>query len=292
MTLVTLAFASCQKENESVEPNSLTDGSTQRSSGSGSVIGPVPATFTQYALIENFTSARAGNAPGNDYMISQAQTAYPGRVVSTAFHLNDAMQGTPSFAVKSFLVGSSNPTLPAVAQNRITYAGKILNESGTWMNNLNATMGTTANSGMAMQTSVQGNYISGSVHVGFNATLSGSYKLVAYLVQQSVQGTGTGYDQSNNDNTNPSSPFFGMGNPIANYAHRNVVRQLLTSIDGISIPSSYLVPGGHMIQSIGFDLNPSVSTSDAYIVTYVYNTATKQVLNVQTARVGTVKNWN
>jgi len=292
MTLVALAFASCQKENDSVEPNSQTDGSTQKGGGSGSVIGPVPATFTQYALIENFTSARAGYAPDNDYRISQAQTSYPGRVVAASFHLDDAMQGTPSYAIKSFLVGASNPTLPAVAQNRITYSGKIVNENGTWMNNLNATMSTTANSGLAIQTTVQGSFVSGSVHVGFNATLSGSYKLVAYLVQQSVQGTGNGYDQSNSSNTNPSSTFFGMGNPITNYSHRNVVRQLLTSVDGITIPSSYIAPGGHMIQSIAFDLNPSISTSDAYIITYVYNTTTKQVLNVQTARVGTVTTWN
>ncbi|MEM6269443.1 MAG: Omp28-related outer membrane protein [Bacteroidota bacterium] len=49
----------------------------------------------------------------------------------------------------------------------------------------------------------------------------------AYIVEDSVTGMGPGYDQLNGNNNSPTSPLFGLGNPIVGYVHRNVLRDML-----------------------------------------------------------------
>lgn len=55
----------------------------------------------------------------------------------------------------------------------------------------------------------------------------GEFRLNAYVIEDSVTGVGTGYNQVNYYNTVAGHPFYGLGNPIANFAHRHVVRYAL-----------------------------------------------------------------
>jgi hypothetical protein len=56
------------------------------------------------------------------------------------------------------------------------------------------------------------------------------------VVEDSVIGTGPGYDQLNAYNTLVGHPFYGAGDPIVNYAHRHVVRSLRMSPSLIEFP--------------------------------------------------------
>jgi hypothetical protein len=56
---------------------------------------------------------------------------------------------------------------------------------------------------------------------------SGDYRMSLYVVEDSVVGSGAGYDQENIYNTTVGSPFFGLGDPIIGFIHRRVVRALL-----------------------------------------------------------------
>lgn len=65
-----------------------------------------------------------------------------------------------------------------------------------------------------------------------NSSLSGDYYLNLYVVEDSVTGTGSGYDQANFYNTQTGHPYFGAGNPIVGFNHRNVVRNMLGGVYG------------------------------------------------------------
>jgi hypothetical protein len=61
------------------------------------------------------------------------------------------------------------------------------------------------------------------------------------LVEDSVVGSGNGYDQVNAYNTQTGHPYAGAGNPIVGYPHRRVMRDILPNTwgDATVVPSNY-----------------------------------------------------
>ncbi|MEX2379372.1 MAG: Omp28-related outer membrane protein, partial [Vicingaceae bacterium] len=88
--------------------------------------------------------------------------------------------------------------------------------------------------------------------------LPGDIRLSLIVIEDSVSGTGSGWDQRNNLNTVSGHPMFGRGNPIVGYQHRHVLRKILPSTwgDNSVIPSNVV---------------PNVS----YDHTFVYNIPNK-----------------
>ena len=69
----------------------------------------------------------------------------------------------------------------------------------------------------------------------FYETLSPEVRGFVYLVEDSVIGTGSGYDQSNFYDKIAGHRYHGKGNPIKDFYHRNVLRQNMTGVHGISL---------------------------------------------------------
>lgn len=294
LPVMALAMASCQKEKAEDVLNPTGDKNSERSTITmfQNNIGPVPGSFTQKVLLENITGATYSKCPLNDYAIQSAQAQYPGRIIVSSFHKGDGMQTIGTSSLLNFISNGTTPYIPALAMNRVVYGNKMFNDDMTWSNNLNMAMSSVSHCGLALQSGLQPNLLSVKVHVGFNASMTGNYKLCVYLVEDGVQGSGSSFDQTNAYNTVSGNPFYGSGNPIPNYVHNNVLRAMLTPLSGTVIPSSYLVNGGHMIQSYQMDFPPNYSANSCYIVAYVYDTANLRVINVQEAKIGTAQNWD
>ncbi len=293
LSALVLAFASCSKTEDGMAPGG--DGTGQRTTttgGTGGAIGPVPSTFTQKVVLETFTSANDPNGAENDLMIRNAISTWPGQVIATAFHVNDAMQGTPTFELVNTINGGNTPTLPGVMQNRMIYANKLINDDMTWDTYLASTVGMTPATGLAIETSVNANAITARVHVGFNSNQTGTWNLVVYAIRNTVNGSGPGYDQSNGSNNNPSSPLYLRGDPITNYTHNFVVDKVLTPIQGTTIPGVFQYTGGHFTSTFTFDVRSTTNLSDWTVVAFVYDTTDGFVMNTQWATVGTVQNWD
>jgi hypothetical protein len=79
-----------------------------------------------------------------------------------------------------------------------------------------------------------------SVDAHWFGPASGDLRFNVYVIEDHVIGTGTGYNQVNYYNTVSGHPYFGAGNPILNFDHRNVVRAMLGGAWGTagSMPSS------------------------------------------------------
>jgi len=292
LAILTIAFASCQKEDNTIVTSSSGDGSTIRQGTPVPVIGNPPSTFTQKMLLENFTGAPYAKVPQNDYTISQLQNQYPNRIIAASFHKNDRMETIATPSLLNFVSNGSLPNMPAVMLNRITFNGKMIDELGTWGPNVPYALSGTPKIGLAIQSYALNHVLNMNIHVGFNAAVTGNYKMCVYIVENSVHQPISGYNQSNGFNTDSSSPFYNMGDPIVNYTHDNVVKAMGTTLSGITIPSSYQVTGGHMIQSLAIDITSSINYNNAYVVAYVYNTSNQQVMNVQIAKIGTTKTWD
>lgn len=291
-SLIACAFAACQKE-ESMTPSGINqDNSKVKNPINSSLIGPVPATLTRKVLIESYTSASSPKAPMNDYLIQTSMKQYPGKVIASEFHINDAMQHTASYDVLGFLSNGTVPVMPAVMLSRTVFNSKLFNDDLTWPVNVSNIVVSTINTGLAIESTVSGNQVQATIHVGFNASVSGSYRMVAYLVENNVTGMASGYSQSNGFNNLPGNPFYNAGNPITNYRHTQVVRSLLTPVNGVAIPAGFQVTGGHMMHDLTFDVGSNINLSEASVVCYVYNTSNLEVMNVQIAKLGTVQDWD
>lgn len=123
--------------------------------------------------------------------------------------------------------------------------------------------------------------------------VQGDYRVSLYVVEDSVTGTGTGYDQSNYYNTSPpGNPFFGLGNPIIGFIHRHVVRATLPSSLGQQgvLPLSPLA-GQNFSTVINYTLPVSVNENKTSLVAFVYRYSTSaanyEVLNSEEAKLVT-----
>lgn len=91
------------------------------------------------------------------------------------------------------------------------------------------------------------------VKADFMAGMTGDLRFNLFVIEDSVTGTGTGYNQVNYYNTVSGHAYYGAGNPIYNYAHRDVLRAMLGGAWGTSgvLPSS-------------------ISTGQSFTYTYTY----------------------
>lgn len=70
------------------------------------------------------------------------------------------------------------------------------------------------------------------VDVEYLQNISDSTYVTAYLVEDSVVGSGNGYDQRNFYNNTQGHPLYQKGDPIKGFAHRNVLRRNITGLKG------------------------------------------------------------
>lgn len=92
----------------------------------------------------------------------------------------------------------------------------------------------------------------------------------AYIVEDSVTGNGVGYDQLNGNNNSPTSPLFGLGDPIPNYYHRYVLRDMLGGHHGLAgvIPNP-VSSGSPFTHTFTTTLNPNWNHEKVYVVVVV-----------------------
>ncbi|MFH1052622.1 MAG: Omp28-related outer membrane protein [bacterium] len=127
-----------------------------------------------------------------------------------------------------------------------------------------------------------------SIKIIVNATMletvSGSLKFNVYILEDSVTGTGAGWDQANTLHDRAGwefSPYFSLPNPVTNYYHRNVVRNLLGGAWGVT--GEFTNPAEEStvyVHEFNAKLDPAWNKDMIEIVAFVTNDDTKECLNV------------
>lgn len=280
LMVLSVAFSACKKEDDSSETPDIGGGNS------------VPSAFTQKVLVESFNSTNGGYCPDGDYKIEQILAANNGKAIAVAIHGFDAMEcsvyGTmdATFGISGWPVGMVN---------RIPSLGITMMNRTQWATNVTANLSNTAKCGLSISSTINGAAVSVEVKAAFNTSLSGDYRMTVFLVEDEVTGTGFGYDQANNLNTDPTSPFYNAGNPIIGYSHDRVVRKAMSADLGDAIVSSSLTAGGVCTKNYTSSIT-GYDQAKLYIVALVNkvgtNGTTHEVLNVQEAKAGTFKNWD
>ena len=182
-------------------------------------------------LCEKFTSVGCPGCPWGGYILDSLSQLDPD-IIPVAIHLHDQWHvDSMAFPAGDTLIAIYRWAQPTLMIDRVKFADqqRIALLNPFWQTKINerkqdplaVSIGanTTYNaSTRQLEVEVFGNVIDG---------MTGDVRVNAYVMESPVSGTGLGWDQLNGYNNNPGNPLYGLGDPILNYQHKYVCRDML-----------------------------------------------------------------
>lgn len=186
----------------------------------------------KYALLESFTGAWTGWAPDGIVFLNNTKSTYP-KTICLQHHYMDGMVNAQSTGVQQAYSVTGYPT---GAIDRKLFSGQtdIAMSRSFWNASVAAQLATSPNFDITLIYSYDPTtrQITASVTGTALANLTGNYYTNLYVVEDSVTGSGSQYNQANYSDATTGHPFFGAGNPITGFKHMNVVRDILGGVFG------------------------------------------------------------
>lgn len=304
MSAMILGFAACSKVNPNKNgTNHLGVTTPTEVTPPPSAVNPVgdmPADFTKKAVIEEATAVWCGYCPNGAYYLNQACTNNPDKVYGVAYHKTDVFSDMyDAFTAKASGELSSEfniSGIPGGVVNRISTS----NNYNSWGATASAEIKKVATCGLAMVTKkVIDNQYEIEVHAGFNASMSGDYRLVVYILEDDVH-KGAAYNQHNYMDADAGSPWQGKGDPMsaANFRHNHVFRQsLVNGLHGDAIDAAKMKAGGEFVKTYSLDASSEWDLSKVSVLAMIVKKGSSgatqhYVENVQECKLGETKKWD
>lgn len=242
-------------------------------------------------LLEEFTTAPCQFCPDGAVVVEQILAANPA-VIAVAEH---ACFGTDAMTIpeastycSAFSGGAPTATIDRTLFNGETGVGHSRNR---WAANAN----TQSNLNTPVSVTLTGSYnaVTRSATVDVDANfvdfgLPGDLRVTLFVVEDSVTGTGSGYDQVNAYNTTTGHPYAGAGNPIIGFVHRHVLRDVYPAGNAWGQPGVVPMnpqPNGTYSQNFTFNMNAAWKTKDISLVAFVSyfdtDVTKREILNVE-----------
>lgn len=236
------------------EPNFQADGITTNDTLSQYIAVPNGNTVQKVALLEQFTTAVCQFCPDGAWVTTQIANNYQNVSVVSVHSCfgQDAMTNQEAADLCGTLGINSAPTAMVDRKLYPTETDVAFGRGvgyPNWQNSVWATRSLSQSQlGAAADVTLSGSYTPSTrnLNVDVNASFvdyvePGDIRISLMFVEDSVIGTGSGYDQINAYNTQTGHPYAGAGNPIVGYPHRRVLRGVLPSTwgDATTIPANY-----------------------------------------------------
>lgn len=232
-------------------------------------------TVSRNPLLEEFTTAPCQFCPDGAVVVEQILVATPS-VIAVGEHAcfgTDAMT-IPEASAYCADFGSGAPT---ACIDRVQFPGEtsVAHGRGTWA----ANAASQATLGSPVDVTLSGTYNSTTrqVNVDLNANfvdyaVPGDLRVTLFVVEDHVRGAGSGYNQVNAYNTAAGHPYFGAGNPILNYDHRHVLRDVYPTTDAWGdatvLPTSPALNTPY-VKNHTFTLSSNWDADSVYLVGFV-----------------------
>lgn len=237
------------------------------------------------AIIEKYTGAWCQYCPGGAATFDQLSQKYSEEeLVLVAVHNRDGMALTEESQFDPYKNG-----YPSGVVNRINFGSTPISLSPS---NWDGAVAQVIQQNAAADVMLKNvSFNSGTRRVTldleakFFANVSGPVRVNLYVIEDSVSGSGSQFDQVNAFNTLEGHPFYGKGNPIKNYQHRHVLRQMVDGAWGATgvVPDNPKA-GAVYKKSYSFTMNASWKPERITLVGMVQKFATdvnsREILNV------------
>jgi hypothetical protein len=221
--------------------------------------------FEKNVLLEQYTGTWCGWCPRAVNQINTISLTDK-KIVHVALHLSDEM----TYSQNSKLFQSFGFTgVPTVHADRsVVWSGDAATVSA---------MHKPVRAGLALVVSGENSSVTAKVILKFGWDFSEILKLSVYLLDDGLIA-----NQANYYNTDASSPYYQMGSPMINFAHKNVLIQIGTDMFGDVIPSDSVGIGKTYSKTFNFSgINPAhlSKIKVAAFITYGSGPGAKTVLN-------------
>ena len=262
-----LFFAACDK---------IEGPYSEKPTGNGNDTGAV-----RRILIEDFTGQKCGNCPRAAETIESLHDIYGAQIVSYGVHAGFFAE--PNVAGSKFLTdyrtpvgdeldqffGNSAAGLPNGMVNRVQNGGNYIQSYSNWGTVLGQLINAKPDAKIKITNSY--NATTRQVNTTVNTTalnnLSGNYKLCVYVTEDSIVSWQKDYQLSPQD--------------IEFYTHRHILRGSMNTTWGTAVGSGSLVAGDAFSDTFSMTLDAGWNDTHCYVVAYLYNTATKEVVQVE-----------
>ena len=226
---------------------------------------------TKNVLFEEFTGTACGNCPSGHYIMDDLLDTYS-NLIGVGLHTynsNDAM-----FFPEIDTIGQAyTPGAPMAATDRIFSGSSAAQPWTTWESDIQTRLAESPKLSVSLDVTWNSSsrLISTIITCDMLQNLpTGDYRFNLYVVEDSVTGTGSGYDQTSYYDSDPSLPFFGLGNPIVGYVHRHVARAILPNSWGQGgIISSSPLTGESFSTAINYTLPVSYDEQKIELVAFI-----------------------
>lgn len=244
------------------------------------VVSEVPQ---KYVLIEQATGAWCGFCPDGSVRLEQILSSNP-FAIPAAIHSNDAMTFSDGNIVNSSYAGG----FPSgyIDRYKFSDASGVGLGRGIWSSKTNERMSHVVPASVEVSNTY--NPTTREVNIEVSATfyvdLDEEIRFNCYIVEDSLTGTGSGWNQANSYNNTSGHPMQGMGNPIVGYVHRHVLMAMLGGPFGTasSLPAN-ITDGQTYTQQYTYTLPPGMKEKDVRIIgmvkQYNANTQKRAILN-------------
>ena len=201
------------------------DVTNDSSSTTVSVLSSIPA---KKGILMDFTGAWCQFCPDGTAIMDNDVLPTYSDAIGAAVHIGDAMEiadgntiateyisGYPSGIIDNYKFSDQ----PTVEINR-----------GLWVSKMGERLGMVVPCGVSISNqswNASTRELTVEVKADWVGAASGDFRLNAWVLEDSVTGSGSGYDQVNYYNTTSGHTYFGAGNPIVGFVHNHTVRAML-----------------------------------------------------------------
>ncbi len=266
-------------------PNNGNETNTANNSSSKSVTS-LSGLPTKNALIEEFTTAPCQFCPRGTTEMNKILATH-NNVIGVALH---AGFGTDAMTIPdhSTVANAFTSGAPSAAIDRVLFEGE--EEIGV-STNVWETYAVQQSSKVTPVSIIADNVynpntreLTVNASARFYGPINDNFRINCYIIEDSVTGSGSGYNQVNAYNNTASSEWYQKGNPIVGFAHRHVCRQMLGGAWGTaSVIPNPTTDGGLYTKQYSYTLPATWDEEQVKIVVLVQhysNVATdRQILN-------------
>lgn len=253
----------------------------------------IPQDFTRKVLLEEHSGTWCGWCPLAKE--TSKKLTVNSRVISVEIHYNDEMTADKEKIFTPLKNKYGYPAWPSGMVNRrksIVGSTFIIGE-GDWAVNVNDLLQTEKTAaGIAIESSLNGNELTVLSHIKIQTATDETYGLGIYLVEDKVSG----FPQANYASRNTlfqKYEAYTLPSMIDNILHENVARDAIAPlIGGLGIPTA-ATKGAKVFRKLFKTTLPNsiIAKENCQIVVFLMNQKTNEIVNVQIAPLGKLKDW-
>ena len=227
-------------------------------------------------LIEDFTGTWCGYCPPVKLAIEQARELFPENISVVATHQNDQF----ALPQEQQLTSALGPF--GLPESRV-------NRSIEWvepydLNFLEDYINTQNSLAISIDSYIENNSLNVSIRFVSSDAMN-NHKLVVYMTENGLIA-----DQANYLNYDDNSYFYGMGNPIEDYIHNDVLVHSFTNILGDNFDDTQ--PFDDITKTFSFDIsNSEIQIDSSNVIAFVVS-SDNTTINSQSAAVTEFQDFN